>query len=121
MNANVDVIKFIKEARKRGFDDYRIRDALLGNRWPEVEIEKAFYALKGKEHYKFKNKVEIFLDNEILKAVDKRAKKNMFTLSEQIEDILRRSAVNGSRKLPKAEKLDDVLVGVFSRRKKKNN
>lgn len=119
MRANKDLIKFIKEARKRGFDDYKIKEALRKNNWNEVEIEKAFYSLRGKEHYKFKNKIDLFLDNEVLKGIEKRARKNMFTISEQVEDILRRSVVSGKRKMPKAEKLDDVLVGIFSRRKRK--
>jgi hypothetical protein len=39
----------------------------------------------------------------------------MFTLSEQIEDILRRSCLN--QKSAKEEKLDDALVALFSRKK----
>lgn len=83
------LIKFIKEARKRGFDDFQIKEPLLKKGWPLEEIEKAFAFLKPK--YKYKNKISIFLDSDILKRINKRAKRNMFTLSEQIEDILRRS------------------------------
>ncbi len=59
----------------------------------------------------------LFLDEELREALEKRAKKNMFTLPEQIEDILRRSALNQKlkRTLPE-DKLDDKLVGLFSRK-----
>lgn len=113
---NAGLVKFIKEAREKGFDDFQIRDPLLKKGWPLEEIEKAFYALKPK--YKFKNKVSIFLDSEILKIIGKRAKKNMFTLSEQMEDILRRSCVNLKKGSPKAIKCDDKLVSIFSREKR---
>lgn len=117
---NLNLIKFIKEARKRGFDDYEIREPLIKNSWPILEIDAAFNALKPKKrvHYTFKNRVEIYLDNDLLKMIDKRAKKNMLTLPEQIEDILRRSCLSlKNRKLLPETKLDDMLVGIFSRRK----
>jgi hypothetical protein len=110
------LIKFIKEARKRGFDDFQIKEPLLKKGWPLEEIEKAFAFLKPK--YKYKNKISIFLDSDILKRINKRAKRNMFTLSEQIEDILRRSCLN-TRKSTKEEKLDDNLIALFSRKKYK--
>ena len=103
------LIKFIKEARKRGFDDFQIKEPLLKKGWPLEEIEKAFAFLKPK--YKYKNKISIFLDSDILKRINKRAKRNMFTLSEQIEDILRRSCLN-TRKSTKEEKLDDNLIAL---------
>ncbi|MEK6952622.1 MAG: hypothetical protein AABX29_06420, partial [Nanoarchaeota archaeon] len=111
---NKALVKFIKEARKRGFDDYQIREPLIKHGWPLEEIEKAFNFLKPK--YKYKNKVSIFLDNEILKKLERRAKKNMFTLPEQIEDILRRSILS-QRKSTQEEKLDDKFLAYFSRRK----
>jgi hypothetical protein len=110
------LIKFIKEARKRGFDDFEIREPLLKKGWPIEEVEKAFVSLKP--CYKFKNKLSIFVDNEVLRIIEKRAKKNMFTVSEQIEDILRRSCVSGKRTSKDTEKLDDILVTLFSRKKK---
>ena len=113
---NKDLIKFIRESRKRGFDDFEIREPLLKKGWPLEEIEKAFYALKPK--YKLKNKISIFLDSEVLKMIDKRAKKNMLTLNEQIEDILRRSCINLKKGNPKAIKCDDNLVAIFSREKR---
>ena len=111
---NKELIKFINEARKRGFDDYQIKEPLLKEGWSIDEVEDAFASLKPK--YKYKNKINIFLDNELLKIIEKRAKKNMFTINEQIEDILRRSCLRLST-TKKEEKLDDLLVSLFSRKK----
>ena len=47
----------------------------------------------------------------------KRAKENQFSLREQIEEILRRSAVNRKNK-KKTIKVDDKLVAAFSRDKR---
>lgn len=114
---NKSLLKFIREARKKGFSDLQIKEPLLKHGWPLDEIEAAFYNLKPK--YKFKNKINIFLDNEILKILEKRAKRNMLTISEQIEDILRRSSVGMKRrKLPYDKKLDDILISIFSREKR---
>ena len=51
--------------------------------------------------------------------IEKRAKRNMLTLPEQIEDILRRSCLNQKNKtnLP-IDKIDDLIVGIISRRKR---
>lgn len=116
MKANAELVKFIKEARKRGFDDFEIREPLLKKGWPLEEIEKAFYVLKPK--YKLKNKISVYLDSEVLKMIDKRAKKNMLTLNEQIEDILRRSCINLKKGTSKSVKCDDSLVAIFSREKR---
>ncbi len=116
MKANVELVKFIRESRKRGFDDFEIREPLLKKGWPLDEIERAFYVLKPK--YKLKNKISVYLDSEVLKMIDKRAKKNMLTLNEQIEDILRRSCINLKKGSPKAIKSDDSLVAIFSREKR---
>ena len=113
--ANQKLVKFIREARKRGFDDFQIRAPLLKNGWHFEEIEKAFASLKPK--YKYKNKISIFLDSELLKHLQKRADKNMFTLSEQIEDVLRRSVLNLRKKTPAEEKVDDKFITFFSRKK----
>lgn len=68
-------------------------------------------------------KVTIDIDEDVKKILMKRAKKNLLTLREQIEDILRRSCVRSSGSSKYNEKLDDKLVGIFSRsrrgRKKK--
>ncbi len=52
------------------------------------------------------------------KILNKRAKKNLFTLKEQVEDIIRRSCVTSANKssVPKV-KVDDKLVGIFSRQR----
>ncbi|MEK6895111.1 MAG: hypothetical protein AABX48_01170, partial [Nanoarchaeota archaeon] len=65
------------------------------------------------------NQVNLFLDDELIKELDKRAKKNMFSITEQVEDILRRSVVTQKNKKSSSaydEKLDDTLVALFSRK-----
>jgi len=121
MIPNSDLVKFIKQARKRGFDDYQIREPLLKQGWPLDEIEAALFSIRPKKdaHIKFKNKVEIYLNNDLLALIDKRAKRNMLTLPEQIEDILRRSTLSLKNKGSKTpEKIDDLLVSLFSRQKR---
>ena len=120
MIPNPNLIKFIREARKRGFDDYGIRTPLLNHGWPESEVECAFNALKRKarEHLSFKNKVVIYLDNDVLKMIERRARKNMLTLPEQIEDTLRRSCLSFKKKPLISGKIDDLLVSIFSRQKR---
>jgi len=108
------LFSFIKEARKRGFSDLQIRKALIEKGWNVNLIETTFQKLNPK--FKLKNQICIFLSQELIQKLETRAKKNMFTLSEQIEDILRRSAMSG-KKTPAEEKLDDTLVALFSRKK----
>ncbi len=63
-------------------------------------------------------RISVDLDEDIKKVLEKRAKKNMFTLREQMEDILRRSAVcQANKKSPYDAKVDDKLVGLFSRKR----
>ncbi len=63
-------------------------------------------------------KVTIYLDDEEVKVLEKRAKKNIFTLKEQIEDIIRTSVVRTKTKIRVPTfKGDDRLVGIFSRQK----
>jgi len=109
--------KFIKEARNRGYDDLQIKEILMKHSWPVDEIENGFSKLKPK--YKFKNKVSIFLDTDLLKIIEKRAKKNLFAIPEQIEDILRRSCIRTKNMKAESEKLDDMLITLFSRKKRK--
>jgi len=114
--ANKEVIKFIKESRRRGFGDGDLRRALINHGWPVSEVENAFTSLAPK--YVNKNQITLFLSDELIDNIHKRAKKNMLTVSEQIEDILRRSTINQkSKKSPYDSKLDDKLVGLFSRRR----
>ncbi len=107
--------QFIQEARKRGFSDLQIRNALIEKGWQVEKIERVFLRLNPK--FKLKNQICIFLSRELIQKLEKRAKKNMFTISEQIEDILRRSCI-GMKKSSKEEKLDDTLVSLFSRKKR---
>jgi hypothetical protein len=107
-----NLIKFIIEARKKGYSDLQIRTPLIENGWPVNKIEKAFDSLNPK--FKSKNQICIFLDTEVLKRLEKRAKKNLFTIPEQIEDILRRSCIMGKPSVSN-EKIDDLLVKCFSR------
>lgn len=62
--------------------------------------------------------VSISLDKDETKILEKRAKKNLFTLKEQVQDIIRRSCVNTSSKPASDVKCDDNLVSIFSRSKK---
>ena len=61
-------------------------------------------------------KITIQLDEKELKILKKRAEKNLFSLKEQIEDIVRRSCAN-TKKSTRPFKVDDKLVGIFSRQK----
>jgi len=109
------LVNFIKQARKKGFSDVQIKKEMDNKGWPLAESEKAFLSLQPKPEYK--NQVTLFLNNDIIKTLQKRANKNLFTLPEQIEDILRRSCMN-KRTTPKEEKIDDRLLLAFSRHKK---
>ena len=116
MSIDPDLIKYIVEARKRGFSDIKIKAPLYEKGWLEKDVEKAFNSLKVENRIN----VEITLPESIVKIVEKRAKKNMLSLEEQIEDIVRRSAVNAlNKKVVGPEKIDDLLVSIFSRRKRK--
>jgi hypothetical protein len=106
------LINFITEARKRGFSDKQIKTALVNNNWPEKIVEKTFDNLNPK--FKSKNQVSIFLSDDILSELEKRAKKNMFNIGEQIEDILRRSCVKKTATTDKD--VDDLLIRCFSRK-----
>ena len=88
----------------------------MSNGWPQSELTVAFDALKSEYHSK--HSVGVWLDDDVLRLLEKRARKNMMTLPEQIEDILRRSVINSKGTTAK-EKLDDVLVGLFSRKTRK--
>jgi hypothetical protein len=63
-------------------------------------------------------KLTIYLDDEEVKVLEKRAKKNIFTLKEQVEDIIRTSVIRTKTgKRTKPIKVDDRLVDIFSRHK----
>lgn len=111
---NKELINFIKEARKRGFSDLQIKEHLIKNNYPQNLIEESFLELKP--NLKYKNQITLWIDNEILAVIEKRAKKNMFTVSEQIEDILRRSCIRAKQQKKESKDIDDLLVSIFSRR-----
>lgn len=120
--ADQKLVEFIKETRRRGFDDSVIINELIKNGWPENEIDAAFDYIAGinkkKFDHKSENQITIFLDDELLNLLEKRAKKNMLTVSELIEDILRRSTINQkTKKSIYDEKLDDKLIAMFSRKR----
>lgn len=118
--------EFITECRKRGFDDLTIKSSLLEKGWPEKEIMEAFHYINTKEEEKenkyskqsFGSSITIFLDDDLRTLLVKRAKKNMMSLPDQVEDILRRSTINQKgKKSPYDAKIDDKLVSLFSRKK----
>jgi hypothetical protein len=61
-------------------------------------------------------KITINIDKEEEKILKKRAEDNFLSLTEQIEDIVRRSCINTKKKTstPKIN-VDDKLVAIFSR------
>jgi len=63
-------------------------------------------------------KLTINLDDEEVKILNKRARKNLLTLKEQVEDIIRRSCISSSKGEYKPVKCDDNLVAIFSREKR---
>ena len=63
--------------------------------------------------------ITISIDEDVKKIISKRAKRNLLTLREQIEDILRKSAVRTKTSDKyRTIKVDDKLVAVFSREKR---
>lgn len=63
--------------------------------------------------------ITINLDEDVRKIISRRAGKNLLSLREQIEDILRKSAVRTKNKPGyRGIKIDDVLVSAFSRDKR---
>jgi hypothetical protein len=61
----------------------------------------------------------VSIDEEVKKVIAKRAKKNMLSLKEQIEEIIRQSAIRTKSGTGVSQvKIDDRLVEVFSRNKK---
>jgi hypothetical protein len=61
-------------------------------------------------------RITIDITSEEKSVLEKRGKKNYLTLKEQIEDIIRRSIISYKKRnsTPKI-KVDDKLVGIFSR------
>ncbi|MFH1326808.1 MAG: hypothetical protein ABIH59_01640 [archaeon] len=63
-------------------------------------------------------KVTINLDDSEIKILEKRTKKNLLSIKEQIEDIIRRSCVRGKSTGYKRVKPEDRLIHIFSREKR---
>ena len=63
-------------------------------------------------------KLTISLDDKEVKILKRRAKKNLLTIREQVEDIIRLSCIRSSKGTYRPFKCDDTLVGVFSRDKR---
>ena len=119
-NSYNELQSFIIEARRRGFTDAQIKKPLLDNDWDLEEVDKALASLKITEasgpQYKIKNRIEIYLTEDILKELEKRAEKNMFNLNEQVEDILRRSCLHGKQIKSQEDRVDDLFLKLFSRK-----
>ena len=65
------------------------------------------------------SKITIDIDEKVKKILSKRAKRNLLNLREQIEEILRSSAVRTKNKPGyRSIKVDDKLVAMFSREKR---
>ena len=62
--------------------------------------------------------ITIDIDDDVQKIISKRAKKNLLSLREQVEEIIRQSAVRTKAGTVSDDKIDDTLVGVFSRQKR---
>ena len=117
MAADKDLLRFVKEAKKRGFSDEEIKNPLLKQGWALEEVEKAFIELGIFSEEKIS--ITISISKSAYNIIEKRAKKNLFSIEKQIEDIIRRSAVTGKLKTQNYDNIDDLLVSIFSRRQKK--
>ena len=109
-----ELLKFVEEARKRGFNDSEIAKPLIKEGWKKEDVKEA---LRSVPSYKYKEKVTVYLDANVMKIVEQRAKKNFLTVEEQIEDIVRRSSINLRKMSKPPENIDDLFVSIFSRRK----
>lgn len=64
--------------------------------------------------------ITITIDDETKKVLTTRAKKNFFTLKEQIEDIVRKSAIRTKNcKTIQSINVDDRLISIFARDRKR--
>ena len=120
MEVTLELLKFIEEARNRGFSDEEIRKALAKNNWPDELISQGLNEVKSSEPIKTglkKETITINLDESVMIVLKKRAKKNLLNCQQMAEDIIRRSCVSSGKTISGVpEKLDDLLVAVFSRK-----
>jgi hypothetical protein len=63
-------------------------------------------------------RLSITLDKEEEKILKRRAKKNLMSIREQAEDIIRRSCVNSKKNSKPHDPCDDKLVKIFSKQNK---
>ena len=123
MKANQELVNFTREVKRRGYSNDEIITPLLKRGWTIQEIDSAFKESEknqkktNKELKQGKEKVEIYLNKDIHEIIRKRSRKNMLSIPEQIEDIIRRSCISTKLRKASNEKLDDLLVGIFSRRR----
>lgn len=61
--------------------------------------------------------LSLSLDAEVYQRLEKRAKRELQSLPECAESIIRRSLIN--MKSSPSDKLDDKFVGLFSRKRRK--
>ncbi len=120
---NQDLVNFILKARRAGYSDALITKLLISNNWPKdlvkegfLDIDKQSNKIKTKQKMGSKVKTFAYLDKNVVKSLEARAKKNLFTLPEQIEDILRRSVVGQRKGGQFYDKVDDPFIGIFSRK-----
>jgi len=64
-------------------------------------------------------RITILLDSQEEKILKSRARKNLLTIQEQAQDIIRRSCANAKKKSSSPDNCDDSLVKVFSRKRRK--
>jgi len=122
---NSELLNYVREARRRGFDDAQIKRPLAEAGWQMKMINEAFASLNPKPikpkkirvDHSIKNQLTIYLSDEVINALNKRAKKNLLNLNEQIEDILRRSTINSKKNKQQEDKVDDLFLKLFSRKK----
>lgn len=130
--SNPELLKYIRECQALGYDDWQIREELMKNGWQIEDVAEAFLQIRYEENQKlkkkvrtprgkvvehYKNTISVHLDSEVYNLIEKRAKKNMFTVEEQAADILRRSTINQKNQKSIAdEKLEDKFIKLFSRK-----
>lgn len=76
---------------------------------------------RGKIKSEMKKSITINLDIDLVRQLDKRARKNFMTLREQIEDIIRRSMITYNKGKSKGYSGPEVekMIKIFSRKKKR--
>jgi len=66
-----------------------------------------------------KNSISLDIDKDLYKNLETRAKKNLMSVRELASDILRRSMISYKKGNKTALKIDDALIQIFSRDKRK--